>query len=241
MDYPVLPQNTSQKTWIDRLYAVFEILFVSGLFSSILAAVLLAPFGGTGLLLNAKSTAIFLLTESLFTFLLLALLLRARRETLANLGLQWELWKPNVIAGLILVPLLFLINVIVAYIFQTYFPKYYLERNPLTEIIRTPQQLALFIFSALVAGGIKEELQRAFILDRFRRYLGGAGVGLILWSIAFGAGHYVQSIQGMVVAGIYGFIFGLIYLVSGNLIAPVVAHGAYDTLALLGYWFTKGN
>ena len=28
---------------------------------------------------------------------------------------------------------------------------------------------------------------------------------------------------------------------SGNLIAPIVAHGTYDTIALLGYWFSSGK
>jgi membrane protease YdiL (CAAX protease family) len=110
------------------------------------------------------------------------------------------------------------------------------------EIIQTPQQLALFIFSALVAGGIKEELQRAFILNRFRRYLGGAWVGLVIWSLAFGAGHYVQGVQGIVIASLYGFVFGITYILSGSLLAPIVAHSVYDTLALLAYWFvTKSN
>jgi membrane protease YdiL (CAAX protease family) len=116
-----------------------------------------------------------------------------------------------------------------------------MEHNPLTEIIHSPQQLALFIFSALIAGGIKEEVQRAFILNKFGRYLGGAGVGLVLWSVAFGAAHYVQGIQGIFIAIVYGFLFGVLYLISGSLIAPMVAHGAYDTLALLGYWLFTGR
>lgn len=32
-------------------------------------------------------------------------------------------------------------------------------------------------------------------------------------------------------------IFGIAYLAGRNLIVPMVAHGAYDTIALLGYWF----
>jgi membrane protease YdiL (CAAX protease family) len=129
------------------------------------------------------------------------------------------------------------LNGVVAVIFKTYFPQYYLEDNPLIQLIQTPQQLVLLIFSALVAGGIKEELQRAFILTRFRLYLGGAGLGLVLWSIGFGAGHYVQGVQGIITAGLYGLIFGIIYLQSGSLIAPIVAHGAYDSVALIAYWY----
>ena len=80
-------------------------------------------------------------------------------------------------------------TVVVAGTIRHYFPRFYTERNPLMEAIRTPSDLALFLVAAVLAGGIKEELQRAFILTRFRDHLGGAGLGLILWSSAFGAGH----------------------------------------------------
>ncbi len=244
MDSLHLPLASIRKSWVDRLQALFEILLLSGLVSSILAGLpfsLLCSTSPESLLQDARFVSIFVLLDAAITFLFLAMILRARRETMRSLGLRWSEWKLNLIMGMVLVPFLFLINAIVAFVFRTYLPKYYIEHNPLIEIIHTPQQLLLFIFSALVAGGIKEELQRAFILNRFRRYLGGAIVGLILWSLAFGAGHYVQGLQGMLMATIFGFLFGVIYLVSGNLIAPIVAHGVYDTIALLGYWLSSGH
>ncbi len=228
---------------MDRIQALLEVLLISGLISSILAVLPFNAFQGknSGLMTNAFSTAFFLLIESGITFLILALLLKLHHERIRDLGLYWDRWRPNVTLGIILVPFLFIINAFVSFIFREYFPKYYLEINPLTEIIHTPRQLAFFIFSALIAGGIKEELQRAFILTRFHQHLGGAGLGLVLWSLSFGAGHYIQGVQGVVVATAYGFIFGLIYLIRGSLIAPIVAHSAYDTLALLGYWYLSGR
>jgi membrane protease YdiL (CAAX protease family) len=181
--------------------------------------------------------SLYLLLESVIAFLILAFLLKLHRETVDELGLRWVAWKRNAAIGLALVPALFLINGIVAFLFKVYLPKYYVEQNPLVQNVHTTQQLGFFVFSALVAGGVKEEIQRAFILNRFRTYLGGAGAGLVLWSLAFGAGHYVQGVQGIVIASLYGFTFGVIYLASGSLIAPIVAHGAYDTLAILAYWF----
>ena len=93
--------------------------------------------------------------------------------------------------------------------------------------------------AALFAGGVKEELQRAFVLVRFRDYLGGAKLGLVIWSVAFGAGHYLQGVQNAVAAGLFGLLFGAVYLARGSLVAPMVAHGAYDSLALLAYWFLR--
>jgi|WetSurMetagenome_2_1015567.scaffolds.fasta_scaffold169697_2 membrane protease YdiL (CAAX protease family) len=238
MEYLPWHLNSALRAWADKFQAIIEVLLVSGLVSSILAVLpVYAIAGQRALMNNAVSTSIFLLLESGISFLLLATLLKLHGERFRDLGLRWNKWRPNVIAGVLLVPFLFLIGAIVGYIFQAYLPQYHKEINPLTEMIHTPQQLGLFIFSALIAGGIKEELQRAFIITRFHRHLGGAGVGLVLWSLAFGAGHYVQGVEGMVVTAILGFLFGLVYIISGNLIAPSIAHGAYNTLVLLGYWF----
>ena len=240
MEYSPFPVEIPRKPWIDRLIALLEVLMMSGLLSGFFAAVPFSVFhiGNMGLLLkDARFICLYLLLESCITFLILAVILRTHRETIASLGLRWKNWRPNLALGLALVPFLFLIDAIVAFVFKVYLPKYYMEQNPLTEIIRTPQQLALFILAALLAGGIKEELQRAFILNRFRSFLGGSAVGLVLWSVAFGAGHYIQGAQGIVIAAIYGFLFGIVYILSGSLIAPMIAHGLYDSLALLAYWF----
>lgn len=243
MEYLPRHPNSARRAWINKSQAIIEILLVSGLVSSILAALPVYAIEGqrAGLMSNAASTSIFLLLESGISFLLLVTLLKLNGERFQDFGLRWNRWRPNVLAGVLLVPFLFLISALVSIIFRAYLPKYYMETNPLTAMIHTPQQLGLFIFSAFIAGGIKEELQRAFILTRFHQHLGGAGVGLVLWSLVFGAGHYVQGVQGMAVASIYGFLFGLIYIISGSLIAPIVAHGAYDILALLGYWFLSNH
>jgi membrane protease YdiL (CAAX protease family) len=243
MEYSPWDPNLTRKTWIDRVQAVLEILLVSGLFSSILAALPFSMAQGKNadITKNATFTAIFLLIESGITFILLAMILKLHHERIRNLGLIWDRWRPNILMGLILVPFLFAINALVAFIFREYFPQFYSEMNPLTENIHTPRQLALFILSALIAGGIKEELQRAFILTRFQKYLGGAGLGLVLWSLAFGMGHYIQGVQGITVTAMCGFLFGLIYLISGSLIAPIVAHSLYDTLALLSYWYLSDH
>lgn len=186
--------DNPRKPLIDRLLAIFEVLLLSGLPSSSLALFAFHRKSVEFLTNDPETLSAFLLLEAGITLLLLAIILRAHRETVDSLGLQWDRWKANLLIGLALVPCLFLINAIVVSVIRIYLPKYYLEQNPLTEIIHTPQQLVLFIFSALVAGGIKEEIQRAFILTRFGRYLGGAGLGLFFveycfWSRALCAGN----------------------------------------------------
>jgi membrane protease YdiL (CAAX protease family) len=244
MDYSSLPAEAPPKTRADRALALFEVILLSGVISGFLAVLPFSFFhvrDMTLLLKNATYVSIYLLVDTAITFVILGAILKAHQESLASLGLHWENWKRNIAMGLVLVPLLFLINALVSIVFKILLPHYYFEQNPLTDPIHTPQELALFIFSALLAGGIREEVQRAFIINRFRSYLGGAGVGLVLWSIAFGTLHSIQHAQGVVVATVFGFSFGLIYLVTGSLVAPIIAHGAYDSLALLAYWFFSSH
>ena len=244
MDHAPPNLDLPRKTWVDRVQAAFEIFLLSGLISSLMAGLLLYAFLGkraTNPLSSAGVFSVFLLLESGITFLFLATILKYHRQTINSLGVQWDQWKFNLLIGLALVPFLFLINGAVAIFVKLYFPQFFIEKNPLTDLIHTPQQLVLIIFSALVAGGIKEELQRAFIITRFRDHLGGAGLGLVVWSIGFGVGHYVQGVQGVVIATIYGLIFGIIYLLSRSLIAPIIAHGVYDSIALLAYWLLYGR
>lgn len=239
MDQPgsdPVPQPPRQ--WLIRLQAVFEVLLLAGVLSSLIAVVpfyfISGPAGPTTR--DARGVAGFLLLESLVTFLLLYLVLRAHGETLSDLGLTLRRWGVEALIGLAVVPVLFAVSALVATAFKLLFPKLFLDHNPLLDLINTPQDLALFLVSALIAGGVKEELQRAFILERFRRHLGGPLVGLLLWSLVFGAGHYVQGAQGAVSAALFGLGFGALYLARGSLVAPVVAHASYDVIALLAYW-----
>jgi membrane protease YdiL (CAAX protease family) len=230
-----------ERPWLDRLQAVIEVLLLSGLVSGFFAILPFSfrPNGNLSITKDAQTVALYLLLETGITLVLLFIVLSVHRETLRDLGWRCAHWRFDVILGVAVVPVLFLLNIAVGLVFRTLLPKYYMDRNPLTEIIHTPQELALFLLSAFIAGGIKEELQRAFIIVRFRQYLGGAWLGLLIWSLAFGAGHYAQGLQGVLAATLFGFLFGLVYLARGSLIAPIVAHSLYDTAALLGYWFSR--
>ncbi len=100
--------------------------------------------------------------------------------------------------------------------------------NPLEALIRTPRDTALFVLVAIVAGGLREELQRAFILDRFERHLGGSVLGLILFSIAFGAGHTLQGWDAAIMTGLLGAFWGAVYLARRSIVAPVICHAGFN-------------
>ena len=84
----------------------------------------------------------------------------------------------------------------------------------------------------VVAGGIREEVQRAFLLSRFEQWLGGPVVGVIVASIGFGAGHIIQGADVAVVTGLIGMFWAVIYLRRRSIVAPVVSHSGFNLLQL---------
>jgi membrane protease YdiL (CAAX protease family) len=106
------------------------------------------------------------------------------------------------------------------------------ERNPLEDLLARPQDAAVMAVVLVVAGGIREEVQRAFLLRRFEQWLGGPFVGVIVASVGFGAGHYVQGRDVAVVTGLLGVFWAVIYLRRRSIVAPVVSHSGFNLLQL---------
>lgn len=237
--------SSLRTTWSARFQAVLEIILASSIVSSFLVSLVFVSMFGRKRLNIAEMDVGFFTTyqmlESVVVFLIIWLLMKTRGETFSDMGLRLRQWKINVLLGIGAAPCLIIVSGAAGATIQLLLPEYAIEKNPLMEMINSPRQLVLFIVTAIVAGGVKEELQRAFILTRFRRHLGGAVIGLVVWSLAFGAGHYVQGLQGVCVATILGLFFGALYLIRGNLILSITAHAAYNTLTLLIYWFAVGT
>jgi membrane protease YdiL (CAAX protease family) len=106
------------------------------------------------------------------------------------------------------------------------------EKNPLQDLLTTPHGAAIMSVVLVVAGGIREEIQRAFLLRRFEQWLGGPVVGVIVASVGFGAGHIIQGVDVAVVTGLLGMFWAVIYLRRRSIVAPVVSHSGFNLLQL---------
>lgn len=83
-----------------------------------------------------------------------------------------------------------------------------------------------------MAAGVGEEmLFRGVIQAALARRL-GPGAGLAASAVLFGLLHPVSAAYA-VVAGLLGAYLGLVWIATGNLLAPMVAHAAYDFVALV--------
>ncbi len=219
---------------LERLAAVFEIILVAFL-GSIIAQVVLA---GVGLspMAGAPQLAAFMWSEAVLTLVILTVLLRMRGEGWKHLGWTSVGLHLESRIGLLVLPGLFAVTFVVGIIFHSFWPEHVSEKNPLLEMIRTRQDLALFLISSVFVGGFKEEIQRAFVLKRFERDLGGIWVGLLVWTPVFAALHYVQGLDKAFGAGLLGLVFGVLYIWRRKLTSPIVAHALYDVTTLLLFW-----
>jgi len=110
--------------------------------------------------------------------------------------------------------------------------------NPLQQLMFTRRNAWLFAFMVIVAGGVREEVQRAFLLHRFDQWLGGRTVGLVVTSVAFGWGHLqVQGVDAAIATGLLGAFWAAIYLRRRSCAAAMVSHAGFDLLQVVPYLF----
>jgi len=84
----------------------------------------------------------------------------------------------------------------------------------------------------------EEIIFRAFLIGRLEAAFGGASraataAAVLLSSAVFGAAHAYQGPTGMLITGVLGLLFAIVYVAAGrNLWLNIVVHGVYDTLSL---------
>jgi membrane protease YdiL (CAAX protease family) len=78
-------------------------------------------------------------------------------------------------------------------------------------------------------------LFRGFLLRYLHAFPWGIDVtqALLLSSIIFALQHLYQGWGGVLGSTVIGFVFGLLYLLSGSLLLPIIIHAALDLRMLL--------
>jgi uncharacterized protein len=222
----------------ERLTALVEVLLCSGLPTQLVIGQALAlagwsPFSAAGVPQAVPLFALALL-DTLVLLVLIAALLRARGETMRGLLLGGRSIGREAWVGITLVPALFLAVGVTLLALRRLLPWLHnVPANPFEQLIRTPRDAGLFSVVAIVAGGLREEVQRAFLLRRFSTHLGGPAAGLAVTSVAFGAGHIVQGLDAAVATGLLGLAWGLMYLRRRSAVGPIVSHAAYNGTQVL--------
>lgn len=139
--------------------------------------------------------------------------------------------------GVLLVPALFILMALAQLLIQNLMPHLRnVPVNPFESLLESPLARAAFIILVVIAGGVREEFQRAFLLHRFEQRLGGGAVGVVVTSVAFGLGHTLQGLDAAIVTALLGACWGLVYLARRSVVANVTSHGLFNALqVLLGF------
>jgi membrane protease YdiL (CAAX protease family) len=135
-----------------------------------------------------------------------------------------------------LMPLIFLWVFLILAVIITFAPQLHnVAKNPLEDMLKNRQDALIFAIVVTIAGGVREEVQRGFILHRFSQYLGGGAAGIVVFSVLFGFGHIDQGIDAAIATGLLGAAWGAIYLLRRSIIAPMVSHAGFNLLQLVKY------
>lgn len=224
-----------------RAVAVIEVLLCSDVVTQYAIGLTLLALGYPAKApdghLNVGYVVALSLGDAVLLIGLILLLLHAHGERPRDLFIGRRPPAGEGVLGLLLIPLAFGIVITVILTVQRFVPSLHnVQQNPLQGLMQSPRDAWWFALVVVVAGGVREEIQRAFLLHRFETWLGGATVGLVVTSLAFGAGHFdLQGIDAGIATGLLGAFWGIVYLRRRSSIAPMVSHAGFDLLQVVPF------
>ena len=230
---------------VERAAAALEVILCSGFPTQVVIITVLATFGVQPRLPDGRFNAPFIFALTLLdTVLLVGLVLfffRAHRESMREQLFGARRLGRELLFGLLLVPASFLVIVVVLLLVQLVAPGLRnVPQNPLAELARTRLDALLFGFVVMIAGGVREEIQRGFVLRRFEQFLGGGGAGLVIFSLLFGLGHLEQGRDVAIATAALGAFWGLIFLRRRSIAGPMVGHAGFNLLQVAKFLVLGG-
>jgi membrane protease YdiL (CAAX protease family) len=231
---------------MSRGRAALEVLVCSGYPTQLLIGLMLASIGilpATDGRLSATFLFANLAIDSVLLVGLIWFFLREAGDDPRRLFLGARLLRDEVRVGLVTVPLMLAVVIGIQVLVQTFAPGLRnVPQSPFQDLFTSRWVLAGFVVLLVIAGGVREELQRAFLLHRFEHHLGGAAVGLVVTSLAFGLGHTLQGWDAALATGVLGAIWGALYLARRSAIATITSHGCFNIVQVVaGYAVVTGG
>lgn len=188
----------------------------------------LAPRNPDGALSLAFVATLSLADAALLIGLVL-FFLRAGGERPRNVFIGTRSIVVEAVRGILLIPASFLLAAVIIVAARELIPSLHnVPVNPFEGLMQTRGQRLLLGFVVMVAGGLREEIQRAFILHRFGQSLGGAWLGLVIFSVVFGLGHLQQGRDVALATAALGALWGAIYISRRSIVSTSIAHAGFN-------------
>ena len=218
---------------IERAGAALEVILCSGIPTQIVIITLLSASGMHARLPDGRLSPAFVFTQTLAdTLLMVGLVLfffRAHGESAREELLGGRPSGRDVAIGLALIPASFFLVIGVLLLVQIFVPSLRnVPHNPLTALAKTRTNAVIFVLVVTIAGGVREEIQRGFVLRRFEQYLGGGLAGLIVFSTLFGLGHLTQGRDVALATGLLGAFWGAVFLRRRSILGPMIGHAGFN-------------
>ena len=228
------------EVWAARLVALFEILLCSDFPTQLAIAATLRVFGIVPKTAHGELSVPYVvgleLADTVLLIGLILFLLTSHGERPRDVFLGTRPVAGEVKLGLPMTLAVFVIAIAVLGGVQLVAPSLHnVPQNPLQDMLRRPRDAGLFAIVVVIAGGVREEVQRAFILHRFDEWLGGAWVGVVVWSLAFGFGHVLQGYDVALATAVMGAFWAIVYIRRRSIVAPLVSHSGFNLLELAQY------
>jgi len=235
-----VPATTTvgRQTVVPRWFALTQVILVCGIPTQILAAVALAFGAGIPLVDSRGISFEFIATVSLVDTAMVAILIRIfllfSDETSASVFFGPRPVRGEILRGLALVPVVWVAVTGIVLGLRAVVPALHnVKTSPFEAFLDSPLEAGIFLVVAVLAGGVREELQRAFILHRFEQRLGGARLGLVLFTLAFGLFHVDQGFDVATAVGLLGLFWGIQYLRRRSAVLSIVNHAGFNAAQVL--------
>jgi membrane protease YdiL (CAAX protease family) len=233
---PMLPDGGELR--LSRSFAILQVALIWVVPTQVLVGSILAFGTGIQVLRGEQLTFEFFAMLSLLDTAVVALLIRLflslSGETSREVFLGPMPAFGEIVRGLLFVPVVSMVVALIVLGLRAFVPwTHNVDQNPLGEFVQTPIDAAIFFVVVVLAGGIREELQRAFILHRFGQRLWSMKLGLVLFSVFFGAMHVNQGYDAAIAVGTLGVFWGLLYLWRRSAVMAMVNHAGFNAVQVL--------
>lgn len=223
---------------LSRSFAIFQVALIWVVPTQVLVGTFLAVGTGIPMLqggnLSFEFFAMLSLIDTAVVALLIRLFLSLSGETSREVFVGPRRPAGEILRGLLLVPVVSIAVTLIVLGLRTVAPwTHNVEQNPLGDFVKSPLEAAIFAFVVVLAGGVREELQRAFILHRFGQRLWSMKLGLVLFSVFFGVMHYNQGIDAAIGVGTLGVFWGVLYLTRRSAVMAMVNHAGFNAAQVL--------
>ena len=243
---PIVDVTPARAFPLPRWFAILQALAVCGIPTQLLIVVALwsttdlIRLDSSGLHMGLEFVATLMFLDTALIALLIRVFLELSGENSRSIFLGTRPVFGEMIRGLLFVPVVFIGVTVVVLGLRALVPGLKtVEVNPLAQYMQSPLDAAIFVFVVVLGAGIKEELQRAFILHRFEQGLGGIRLGLIITTVAFGVLHVTQGIDAAIGIGLLGLFWGVLYIKRQSAVMSMTNHAAFDAAQVVQYFLAR--